>query len=245
MYSDSHVHLDQFPHRDADRVLREARDAGVTLAVNAGVDPRSSRASIEVAARHPGSLRAGVGIHPWFVQETDEEQRRAVLAMVDREDVDAVSEVGLDFQNNPDHREEQLNFFRRAVGAAGAADKPLVLHVQGGFEEAFSILDEHPETRGGVHCFSGTIDQARKLRDRGFYPSLCNGVFTGPPEVNGAVLRRWPVEEMVLDTDALPDTYEVKDVVRVAAVVGEHRGLSPERVGRITSRNLRDLLEGR
>lgn len=244
MFSDCHVHLDQFSRREAGRVLREARQAGVETVINAGVDHRSSRESIAVANRHPETVLAGVGIHPWFVQEAAEEERRAVLELAAEGEVAVISEVGLDFQNNPDHRDTQLAFFRRAVAAAGRLDKPLVLHLQGSFEETMAILDDHPGTRGAVHCFCGTIDHARQLRARGFYPSLCNGVFTGPPEVDEAVLRRFPVEEMVLDTDTLPGTYEVRDVVDIAAVVGEHRGLSAARVGRITTRNLHDLLDG-
>lgn len=244
MFSDCHVHLDQFIRPDAERILHRARKLGVEIVINAGVDRRSSRASISVANRHPGTVRAGVGIHPWFIQEAAQEERREVLEMAARDEVAAISEVGLDFQNNPEHRGSQLAFFRRAVAAAGRLDKPLILHVQDAFEEAFTVLDEHPDARGAVHCFSGTLHHARQLRDRGFYPSLCNGVFTGPPEVDEAVLRRFPAEEMVLDTDTLPGTYEVGDVVDIAAVVGEHRGLTPERVGRITTRNLHALLDG-
>jgi len=241
-FSDAHVHLDQFSEEETRRLLREARGVGVERVITAGVDLASSRAALEVRRRHPDIVHAGVGIHPWFVQEADETQRAQVLRLAGRKAVDVISEVGLDYQNNPDHAATQMDFFRRAVATAARTEKPLILHLQGAFEEALEVLDEHPGVRGAVHCFSGDLTTARALRDRGFYPSLCNGVFTGPPEVDEAVLKRLPVEDMVLDTDTLPGTYEVRDVVDIAEVVGGHRGLTAEQVGSVTSRNLRGLL---
>lgn len=242
-FSDAHVHLDLFSRQEADRLVREALDADVNLMVNAAVDLASSHQSIAVGKRYDETVRAGVGLHPWFVQEASDAKRREVLGLVRRDDVEVISEVGLDFQHNAENRGIQIDFFRRAMDAGIRTDKPMILHVLGAFEEALNLLNEFPSSRGILHCYAGTLRQARAFVQHDFLPSLCNGVFTGPPEVDRDVLVNLNVEDMVIDTDSVPDNgFEPRQAAKIAEVVAKKRGLTAQQVGRTTTHNLRAIL---
>ena len=54
MLIDSHAHLDMPAFNgDRDQVLTRARKQGVSAIINVGVDLESSRASLNIAQRHP------------------------------------------------------------------------------------------------------------------------------------------------------------------------------------------------
>ena len=65
MLTDTHCHLDQLD----DSALSEAADAGVTAVVAVAQEAESMRAVLDLAARWPGQVFAGLGIHPCVVTD--------------------------------------------------------------------------------------------------------------------------------------------------------------------------------
>ncbi|MCC6460609.1 MAG: TatD family hydrolase, partial [Saprospiraceae bacterium] len=55
--------------------------------------------------------------------------------------------------------------------------------------------------RGIFHCFSGSVEQARRMVDLGFMLGI-GGTLTYPKSELPAVLREIPLESIVLETDA-------------------------------------------
>jgi TatD DNase family protein len=60
---DSHVHLDRYTDEEAKSMVARGAAAGVARLLTIGVDLATSRAALDLAARHP-SILAAVGIHP-------------------------------------------------------------------------------------------------------------------------------------------------------------------------------------
>ncbi|HWS83117.1 MAG TPA: TatD family hydrolase, partial [Ktedonobacteraceae bacterium] len=65
MLVDSHTHIDssRFAH-DREDVIQAAIAGGVTCMVDPGCDLASSREALALAKTHPGTIFAGVGVHP-------------------------------------------------------------------------------------------------------------------------------------------------------------------------------------
>src|SRR5439155_3446866 len=92
---DTHCHLfliDDEPLRVVDR----AQEAGVRTIVRVGIDPRTSRRSIELAGSIPGVV-ATAGVHPHSASELDVTAMAEIEAMLDDPRVVGVGECGLDF----------------------------------------------------------------------------------------------------------------------------------------------------
>ena len=65
---DSHVHLDRYPDEEVAAMVSRAATAGVRRLLTIGVDLATSRAALDLAARHP-SILAAVGVHPTRLRE--------------------------------------------------------------------------------------------------------------------------------------------------------------------------------
>lgn len=243
MFSDCHAHLDLFPGEEVDRIVEEGEESDVGLIIAASVNGASSHKTLKVAKRYE-TIHAAVGIHPRIVHEVDDAEIQEVLDLAQRSEVSAISEVGLDYRENPEAKDKQIDLLRRALKAGVESDKPLIIHMLDAFDDAVRIIDEYPDSRGAVHCFSGNLGHARALADRNFYPSISNGVLSDPPMIKREIMTQLELESMVIDTDTLPGTFEVRHAADIAGVIAEHRGISAEEVGEATTRNLRRLLGG-
>jgi TatD DNase family protein len=111
MLIDTHAHLD-FPDfaNDLADVLRRGRDAGVTRIVTIGTSVESSRRAIDLAEKHP-SVFAAIGVHPTYVDETEDDVITPLRELARNPRVVAIGETGLDYHRLPSEqvaKEEQV-----------------------------------------------------------------------------------------------------------------------------------------
>lgn len=201
---DSHAHIGRGEF-DADRdlVLDRAREAGVSLVVEAGTDAASSRAAIELARRNR-MIRVAVGFHPCDVRADRMAEMDEIEALASEPEVVAIGETGLDAhwpENAP--MEVQEEFLRRHVAIAKKSGKPLVLHHRAAGERVAALLErEGPPAAGGTfHCFAGDLALARRVIAMGMKIGV-GGSATFKKSPLPAILREIPLEHMVLETDS-------------------------------------------
>lgn len=206
---DSHCHLDS-ARFDADRaeVLARARAAGVGAIVNVGCDLASSLRSLGLAAAHP-DVWATVGVHPHEAKDAPAGFDDELVRLAEHPRCVALGECGLDYHYDHSPREVQRTVFARQIAAARRANKPLVLHIrpkEGGdaFDDAMAILAaEGGRDCGGVfHCFTGTVEQARRALDLGFLVSLPGVVTFKDAGELPEVARLLPSDGILVETDA-------------------------------------------
>jgi len=94
----------------------------------------------------------------------------------------AIGEVGLDYYWKPkttgrkkQFKEKQKNVFLKQLDLAKELDLPVILHCRMAHEEMINILKEYGRIRGVIHCFTGSLDQAREYIKMGLYLGL-NGI---------------------------------------------------------------------
>src|SRR3990172_2396295 len=100
-----------------------------------------------------------------------------------------------------------------------------------------------------MHCFSGDIEFARKVMERGFYLSIAGPVTFPKADALREVVRQIPIEQMLIETDApylAPQAFRGKRnepayVRNTAEMIARVKGLSFEDVARITSFNAMQL----
>ncbi|OHA02074.1 MAG: hypothetical protein A3H71_01710 [Candidatus Sungbacteria bacterium RIFCSPLOWO2_02_FULL_48_13b] len=263
---DSHAHV-QFPAYDEDReaVISRALDGGIWM-VNIGTQELTSRDAIELAEKYPKGVYATIGFHPGHIGAShhDEWEKTApseevfdigaLRALAEHTKVVGIGECGLDYYRIQDSvvRIKQEEIFRAQVGLAHELQKPLVIHCRDAFSDLIRILNSeslflNSGGAGAVHFFSGTVEDARKLMDLGFYLGF-GGVVTFAKAYE-RVVREIPLERIVLETDApyvAPVPYRGKRneplyIEAVAEKIAEWKDVSVDGVRRITTKNAKIL----
>ena len=139
MWVDTHAHLDM-SRFDGDReaTVERARQAHVGAIVNVGIDLKSSRRAVQLAAEND-LVYAAVGIHPHYARTLDGAALESLREMALQPKVVAVGEIGLDFFRDLAPRDVQARAFRAQLAWAGKLEKPVVIHDR----------DAHQQVLGG------------------------------------------------------------------------------------------------
>ena len=237
MFFDTHAHYDDEAF-DADRhaLLASLPESGVGRVVNPGCTAASSRAALDLAAQYD-FLYAAVGIHPENCAGVTDADFAAVEAMAKEDKAVAIGEIGLDYywEENPP-RDFQKEVFARQLALAEALDLPVIVHDRDAHGDCLDLVRAFPNTRGVFHCYSGAIEEAKLLLDRGWYLG-----FDGPVTFKNArrapeVVRFLPLDRLLLETDSpymapVPHRGKRNDsrnLPFIAAKIAELKGLSPE-----------------
>jgi TatD DNase family protein len=197
---DTHAHLDTL--EDLDGVLARMSDAGVGRAVSIGVDLASSEWCVRAANEHD-RVWATVGLHPHAATDRSDELMARLEEIAADERVVAVGEAGLDFHYMHSPREIQRDVFAEQIRLAKRADKALVIHTREAWDDTFEILErEGVPSRTVFHCWSGTVDHARRAVSLGAVLSFSGTVtFANASELRDAAAAV-PLDNIVVETDS-------------------------------------------
>jgi TatD DNase family protein len=86
---------------------------------------------------------------------------------------------------------------------AAEMGKPLIIHSRQAEEDVLRLLEENRFDRPIIfHCYTGSLDHARRILDMGGYLSF-SGIITFPKaEALREVLQQTPVDRLFIETDA-------------------------------------------
>jgi TatD DNase family protein len=254
---DSHCHLqaDRFAS-DVDLAIRGAQQAGVERILVPGWNVQSSRAALDLVARHPW-LDASAGVHPHDAAGVDAAGWREIEGMAGDPWVVAIGETGLDFDRAFSPPAAQIENLRRNLALALATGKPAILHCRSrpGERDAQDVLLSELARAGVgsepwlaafgarvpalIHSFSGPVDYARDVLALGLAISFSGLVFKAGEESSAEVARLVPVERLLVETDSpylappgAPRKRNEPEWVRVTARwVAEQRSIDVDDLG--------------
>jgi TatD DNase family protein len=245
--ADAHAHLDEPQlQNQKEAVLSRAREAGVRLIVNVGIGQESSRQAVETAARY-AEVFATVGVHPHGAASVRQADLKDLAHLAAHPKVVAVGEIGLDFYRRRSPENVQEHWFREQLALAHNLGKPVVIHTREATAATLKVLrEDRRHFSGGImHCFQGTLEDARAFLDLGFFLSF-SGVLTFPKaEPLRRVVKRVPLDRVLVETDCpylAPQPWRGKVnepayVAATAATLAELHGISTEEAARLTWHN--------
>jgi TatD DNase family protein len=243
---DSHCHLD-FKHFDKDRdaVMSRAREAGVIMMINSGVDLSTNRKSLELAKRHD-FMRATLGLSPNSLDGLASRDLQSQLDFIRENASQAVGigEAGLDYYRCKDAiaRSRQVEVFQQVIDLARAVDLPLVIHSRDAEQQALDMVKDLDKVV--FHCYGGTLNTMKQAVDLGFYISLATVVCrSGQHQV---LARNIPLDHLLIETDSpflapkrgRNEPVNVLDSVRLIAKI---KGISPSDVAQATTKNTKKI----
>ena len=246
MIFDTHAHMDDRAFdQDRDSLLPRLPEEGIALLMNPGCSLASSQAAVSLSNQY-SYIYAAVGSHPDAADEVNDgvlEQYRALCR--DNPKVKAIGEIGLDYHYEDIPRDIQKRSFRAQMGLARELGLPVIVHEREAHEDGMKIVEEFASVTGVFHCYSGSLEMAKWLIERGWYIGF-GGVLTFKNarkalEVAGNI----PLERIVLETDCpymAPEPFRGRrndpgKLYRVSEKLAQLRGMTGEEVQAITLEN--------
>jgi TatD DNase family protein len=250
---DTHCHLQDPAFHDVDRVIERASAAGVEHLLVCGYDLASSERALELSERHPEVL-AGAGVHPHDARDATPTALDRIGSFASDARCAAVGEIGLDFYRDLSPRDVQLQVLAAQLDLAVAVARPVSVHSRGAEEEIHAPLADfasrsslvaNGQPPGVMHCFGGTVAQARRFVDLGFLVSVpCTVTYPNNDE-GRRIATELPLESLVVETDSpyLPPQglrgkrNEPANVAAAVRAIAALRGISVDEVAAATTAN--------
>lgn len=248
---DTHCHFDE-PDFDADRdaLVQQMQAGGVSdlifPAITAATWPRLQA----VCASSP-HFHASYGLHPIYLAEHRPEHMQELRGWLEREQPVAVGECGLDFYLPELDVQQQEDLFVGHLQLAREFDLPLIIHARRSVDIIIKHIRRFPGSRGVIHSFAGSQQQADTFIKLGFYLGV-GGTCTYPRANRlRTILAEAPLEMLLLETDApdQPDSNwrgKRNDPTRlpvIAATLAELRGDTIAHIAETTTRNAQRLFQ--
>lgn len=216
MYVDVHTHLthEKFDP-DRDQVIQRAIHAGITAIVVNGLEPRSNRAILEMAAAHE-EIKPALGIYPvdavndrlpsdlpFAVEPFDvDEEIKFIRQQALQGSIAAIGECGLDghwLPKNTYARQEEV--FESLIEIAKASNLPLIIHTRKLEQRSMDILAHHQFGRVNFHCYGGRTKKAAEAAEKhGWWFSIPANARTN--QAFTKMLKILPEDKILTETDA-------------------------------------------
>ena len=204
MLIDTHAHLyaRQFDN-DREAVLKRAITEGVEKIYLPAIDSETHAAMLHLEASNPARYIAMMGVHPCSIDADFEKELSIAERYLQERKFCAIGEIGIDLHWDKTFFTQQKTAFTQQMRWAAALHIPIIIHSREATDVIIKILRENPWfTEGGIlHCFTGTVEQAKAVIDLGFTLGI-GGVVTYKNGGLEPVIREISLQNMVLETDA-------------------------------------------
>ena len=248
MYFNTHTHLNSKElYSQRDIFIKHALDNNVDYIVVAGYDLPSSKYAVEIAQEYP-FIYATVGISPNDCLETTDADLNEIEALLQNPCVVALGEIGLDYYWEDVPHDKQKDIFQKQIDIAKKHDKPIVIHARDAYEDTYRILKQAAH-RGIMHCYSGSVEMAKRYRESGFEISLAGPVTFKNARVPKEVATVIGIDHLMIETDCpylAPHPFRGKlnepaNVVYIAQEIAKLKNMEIEDVARITTFNAKRM----
>ncbi|MBI2484223.1 TatD family hydrolase [Candidatus Uhrbacteria bacterium] len=217
MLIDTHTHI-QFGHyqEDREKLIKQCVSEHVGM-ILVGCEYESSLQAVDLArAYHAYPVWAAIGQHPTDTAVPFHPEEFKALAK-QSERVVAIGECGLDYfhlahdATDDAQKVRQKALFEAHLNLSSELSLPLIIHCRDAHDDMLQMLIAY-FTRGGIlpleqrreqgvmHCFTGTVEQARSYLDLGFLISF-TGIITFARHYDDVVMAT-PLEKILIETDS-------------------------------------------
>lgn len=205
MIFETHAHYDDEKFNDdRDVLIGSFPRNGIEYVVNIGSSVEGCVKTVELAKQYE-FFYAALGVHPSEVQDiTDGFFEWLAEEVRTNPKVKAVGEIGLDYYwQEPEHVLQKV-WFERQIEMAKHLKKPIVIHSRDAAKDTYDIMSvlKCRETGGVIHCFSYSVEEAKKYLDMGFYIGIGGVVTFKNAKKLHEVTKYVPLDRILLETDS-------------------------------------------
>ncbi len=247
----THLYLDRF-EEDRTEVVDRAKEAGISKFFLPNIDSTSIQDMLALEKNYPDEIFAMMGLHPCSVKENYKEELAICKSWIDKRNFCAIGEIGIDLYWDKTFLEQQIEAFNIQIDWAKELDIPIVIHSRDSTSEVIDVLKacKDEKLRGIFHCFGGSVEEAKKIIDLGFYLGI-GGVLTFKKSGLDKTMKEVDLKNVVLETDApflAPTPYRGKRnessyIELIAKKLAEIKKVSLEEVAAITTKNALEIFQ--
>jgi TatD DNase family protein len=245
---DSHTHLyeEQF---DIDRqeIIDNMQLDGLQAILSIGTDHNTSSKSIELAQKNK-NIYATVGLHPHYcVGSLD---MGWIQEFAKSPKVVAIGEFGLDYHYQDADKILQRQAMEFQLNLSTKLKLPNIIHLRDAKDDCLDIFKDYQLQYGGVmHCFSGDVQLARTILDKGYYISFSGNVtYKNAQQIKDAA-KFVPLQRLMIETDCpylSPVPFrggrnQPKYVLKVAEYIAELKNIPLQDILQATTTNTKTL----
>ena len=190
---------------DADDVINNAKDAGVTKLLIITTHPNEWERAYALYQQYPEHLCYTIGVHPHNAKDVEPHHFDLLKRVAQQPGCVAIGECGLDFNRDFSPRDTQVSVFEAQLTIAQELGLPVYLHERDAFEQQMAILRRFmPALTGGIaHCFTGNERQVQDYLELGLYIGITGWVCDDKRGVElREAVKHIPLNRLVLETDA-------------------------------------------
>ena len=243
MFIDTHMHIGDDFGVETDLYVKNASDAQVEVLIASFCEKDDIMLSTKFVEKYK-NLYACIGYHPEVSNKIVEKDYEILEEMVkNNPKIVAIGEIGLDYYWNKDNKDKQREVFCKQLEIAEKLKLPVVIHSRDSINETYEILKKY-KVSGVIHCFSGSLEMAKKFISLGFLLGI-GGVVTFKNSKLFEVIEKLELTNIVLETDSpylTPEpnrgkTNESSNIFYIAQKIAEIKNISLENVAKITTEN--------
>lgn len=201
---ETHCHLDYLSADELVSTISRSRDVGVEKIITIAVSADNQAVVREIADSDP-DVWCTQGLHPHEAASWSSSFNQALQSNSTHPKVLAIGEIGLDYYYEHADPKTQITAFEGQLAVAIEHKKPVVIHTREAEEDTKTVLSGVSSSlsrKGVIHSFTSSIDLAEFCLEEGFYLGF-NGIATFKNAENvREVIRRTPIERILLETDA-------------------------------------------
>ncbi|MGC6429087.1 MAG: TatD family hydrolase [Flavobacteriales bacterium] len=201
---DTHTHLfsKQFD-QDRTEVVNRAIEKGVDKLFLPNIDSSTILPMMDLCQQFPNHCYPMMGLHPCDVKEDYQNELTIIRSHLEKGKFIAIGEIGIDLHWDKSTLAYQQDAFKTQLKWAKEFHLPVAIHVRESFDEVFEIIEQEasPELKGVFHCFTGTLEQAKKAIELGFLLGI-GGVVTFKKSHLPQLLPNIELNKIILETDS-------------------------------------------
>jgi len=197
-----HIYSSEF---DADRadIIAKAESEGIIKILMPAIDISTHVQMLQAEDQFAGRCLSMMGVHPCSVKKNYKDELKVAEQYFEKRPFIGVGETGLDFYWDISFKEQQYESFQRQIELALHYNIPVVIHSRNSMNESIDVISRYQkgDLKGVFHCFSGTVEQAKRIIDLNFFLGI-GGVLTFKKSGLDAVMEQLDLKQVVLETDA-------------------------------------------
>lgn len=252
MIFDTHAHYDdaQF-NDDREQLLQAMRENGIGRIVNISSDTDSWEKVVALADTY-SFIYGAIGVHPDEVGQLNEEKFCQMEALLKRDKMLAVGEIGLDYYWDKEKRDLQKTWFIRQLELAGKLKKPVIIHSREAAADTMEIMKAYASKLCAViHCYSYSAEMAKEYVKMGYYIGVGGVVTFKNAKKLKQTVQEIPLSSIVLETDCpylAPAPYRGKRnsslyLPYIAEEIARQKGITVQEVIWQTEKNAERLYQ--
>lgn len=249
MFIDTHCHIFKEYYEDIDAIIKRCKENNVLKIIVSGCDMKTNKEVLELVSKYD-IVYGSIGFHPTELDDVKDEDLQFIEDNIDNDKIVAVGEIGLDYHYDDTDRDKQKYMLKKQLEIAQRHNKPIIFHSRDAISDTYDILKEY-NLRGSIHCFSGSLEMARKFTSLGYMIGV-GGVCTYKnARVIKEVIKNIPLSYIILETDSpylAPHPYrgganEPSYIPVIAQAVAELKGVSIADIQRVCTANTEGLFD--